>query len=112
MPPGSAAGSPLKSLSMFVVVAVPAPMSMTLTAGCVLVFTFVVFAAQVPAGSTHAPTVTGSPQSVSRVQEPVQTPPALQVEAAPNAAHCAFDWQAPNWNTPTGPTGDAQVLVA
>jgi len=46
--------------------------------------------------------------------ESVHTPPALQVESGPKppaAVHCAVVVQLPFWNTPTGPVGEAQVLV-
>jgi hypothetical protein len=30
---------------------------------------------------------------------------------APNAVQLPLTWQAPNWKTPTGPAGEARVLV-
>src|SRR5437879_6484794 len=97
-------------LSRLVVVVAAAPLrSTTVTAGWVVVLALLTVGLQVP--PAQSPAMEMGPQSASVAHESVQTPLAPHVEVAPNAAHCAVAVHAPFWKTPTGPTGEAQVLV-
>ena len=50
-----------------------------------------------------------TPQSASAMQLPLHAP-LTQLPAAP-PGHCESSAHAPCWKTPSGPTGEAQVLV-
>ena len=80
--------------------------------GWVVVLAFAVTGAHSPVALQVEPTphcAFVAPGVQLRVQAPVAV---SQVDRAPNGpVQLAVIWQAPNWNTPTGPAGEAQVLV-
>src|SRR5438046_2247751 len=99
------------SVSRLVVVAAPPPRGTMVTAGCVVVLAFSVSGAHTPPPATlHAPAFDPKPQSASTTHVPLHAPGATQLPARP-PGHWLSMPHAPFWNTPVGPTGEAQVLV-
>src|SRR3954464_11466380 len=93
-----------------VVVPVPWLRLTMVRAGWVVVLAFAVNGLHAPPfARSHRPATAGTPQSLSRAQLPLHEP-ATPLPMPP-PGQFASSWQAPFWNTPVGPTGDAQVLV-